>query len=277
MPRFSAHLGFLFQEWEMESRFVAAREAGFTGVDLGFPYDIPLGRLGDLLSMNGLELASFHAPAGNWEAGERGIAALPGRESEFFEGLEKAFDLADFCDGKRVHVFAGVIPEDVDFDVVYDTYVGNLIRAAKEARQRGLKVLIEPVSELTIPGYMLSTPDQALAVIADVDDAGLGLLFDVYHAQNAQGRLAETLEAGMASLAHVHIAGVPDRAEPNTGEVNYPYLFDLLDAHGYGGWVGLEYTPRMGTLAGLKWAKSWGIKPENVEIAPDAPAKPGRR
>jgi 2-dehydrotetronate isomerase len=278
MPRFSAHLSFLFQEWEMESRFIAAREAGFKGVDLGFPYDIPLGRLGDLLSMNGLELASFHAPAGNWEAGERGIAALPGREDEFFAGLEKAFDLADFCDAKRIHVFAGIVPdeEDVDFDDVYDTYIGNLVRAAKEARQNGMKILIEPVSELTIPGYMLSTPDQALAVINDVNDPGLGLLFDVYHAQNGQGRLAETLETGMASLSHVHIAGVPDRAEPDTGEVNYPYLFDLLDAHGYGGWIGLEYNPRMGTLPGLKWAKAWGIRPENVTLAPDAPVKPKR-
>ena len=261
----------------MESRFVAAHEAGFEGVDLGFPYDIPLGRLGDLLSMNGLELASFHAPAGDWEGGERGIAALPGREDEFFEGLERAFELADFCDGKRVHVFAGIIPEDADFDVVYDTYVGNLIRASKAARQRGLKVVIEPISELMFPGYMLATPDQALAVIADVDDPGLGLLFDVFHAQNGQGRLAETMEAGMANLSHVHIAGVPDRNEPDTGEVNYPYLFDLLDAHGYGGWVGLEYRPRLGTLVGLKWAKAWGIRPEEVKIAPDAPEKPRRR
>ncbi|WP_337996183.1 hydroxypyruvate isomerase family protein [Oleispirillum naphthae] len=269
MPRFSANLSFLFQEWAPEARFVAAREAGFKGVELPFPYDIGLGKLGDLLAMNGLQLAAFNAPAGDWEAGERGLAALPGREEEFFDGLERAFDLADFVDAKRVHVMAGLIPEKADFDEVYDTYVDNLTQAAKEARKRGLTVMIEPVSHAAIPGYMLETPDQALAVIADVDDRGLGLMFDVFHAQMAQGRLAETIEAAMGSLAHVQIAGVPERAEPDAGEVNYPYLFDLLDAHGYSGWVGLEYRPRLGTLAGLRWARSWGIMPEG----PTAPGK----
>jgi len=268
MPRFCANLSFLFQEWTPEARFVAAREAGFKGVEVPFPYDFGLGRLGDLLAMNGLHLAAFNAPAGDWEAGERGLAALPGREEEFFDGLETAFDLADFVDAKRIHVMAGLIPEDEDFDEVYDTYVDNLTRAAKEARKRGVTVMIEPISRAVIPGYMLETPDQALAVIADVDDRGLGLMFDVFHAQMAQGRLGETVEAGMAHLSHVQIAGVPDRAEPDTGEVNYPYIFDLLDAHGYAGWVGLEYHPRMGTLAGLKWARPWGIDP-NAVSAPE--------
>lgn len=269
MPRFSANLSFLFQEWALEARFTAAREAGFKGVEVPFPYDIGLGKLGDLLAMNGLSLAAFNAPAGDWEAGERGLAALPGREEEFFDGLERAFDLADFVDAKRVHVMAGLIPEEADFDEVYDTYVDNLTQAAKEARKRGLTVMIEPISKVSIPDYMLETPDQALAVIADVGDRGLGLMFDVFHAQMAQGRLGETLEAAMTSLAHVQIAGVPERAEPDTGEVNYPYLFDLLDAHGYSGWVGLEYRPRLGTLAGLRWARPWGIVPEG----PSAPEK----
>lgn len=277
MPRFSAHLGYLFHEWSMEDRFVAAREAGFKGVDLAFPYDIPLGRLGDLLAMNGLELASFNAPAGDWEKGERGLAALPGRRREFLDGLERAFDLADFLEAKRIHVFAGIIPEDADFDAVYDTYIENLMRAAKDARLRNMKVLIEPICEQVVPGYMLTTPDQALAVIADVEDRGLGMLYDVYHAQNSQGRIAETLEGAMSEIAHVQIAGVPDRNEPDTGEVNYPYVFDLLDAHGYSGWVGLEYRPRMGTLAGLRWAKAWGIAPDGVAIAPSAPVPPKRR
>jgi hydroxypyruvate isomerase len=268
MPRFAANLSFLFQEWEPEARFVAARDVGFKGVELPFPYDFGLGRLGDLLSMNGLELVTFNAPAGNWEAGERGLAALPGRKGEFFDGLERAFDLADFVEAKRVHVMGGVIPGEVDFDLVYDTYVGNLKRAAKEARARGLMVMIEPISPAAIPDYMLATPEQALAVIADVDDPGLGLMLDVYHAQNTQGRLAETIEASMADLAHVQIAGVPDRAEPDAGEVNYPYLFDLLDAHGYGGWVGLEYHPRMGTLAGLRWARAWGIRADAATVPP---------
>lgn len=276
MPRFAANLSFLFQEWSPEARFVAARETGFKGVEVPFPYDFGLGRLGDLLAMNGLELVSFNAPAGNWDAGERGLAAQPGRKGEFFDGLERAFDLADFVDAKRVHVMAGTIPEDADFDLVYDTYVGNLKRAAKEARARGLTVMIEPIAPAVIPEYMLATPEQALAVIADVDDPGLGLMLDVFHAQNAQGRLSETIEAGMASLFHVQIAGVPDRAEPDAGEVHYPYLFDLLDAHGYGGWVGLEYRPRMGTLVGLKWARAWGIRPDAAVTPPDLPPKRGR-
>ena len=180
-------------------------------------------------------------------------------------------------EAKRIHVFAGIIPEDADFDAVYDTYVENLMRAAKDARLRNMKVLIEPICEQVVPGYMLTTPDQALAVIADVDDRGLGMLYDVYHAQNSQGRIAETLESAMSEIAHVQIAGVPDRNEPDTGEVNYPYVFDLLDAHGYSGWVGLEYRPRMGTLAGLRWAKAWGIAPDGVAIAPSAPVPPKRR
>ena len=139
MPRFAANLSCLFQEWDAEARFIAAREVGFKGVEVPFPYDIGLGRLGDLLSMNGLELVSFNAPTGDWEKGERVLAALPGREEEFFNGLGRAFDLADFVDAKQVHVMAGVIPEDEDFDDVYDTYVGNLVRAAKEARAWGLR------------------------------------------------------------------------------------------------------------------------------------------
>jgi len=271
MPRFAANLGWMFQEWTMEDRFVAAGQAGFKGVEVPFPYDIEMGKLGDLLSMNNLELACFNAPAGDWQAGERGLAALPGRKEEFFDGLYQAFELADFLESKRIHLMAGIIPEDADFDVVYETYISNLQRACKEARDEDVTLLIEPISEGSVPGYMLQTAEQALAVIEDVDDSLLKLQLDIYHAQNMQGRITETIEASFAELEHIQIAGVPDRCEPDTGEVNYPYLFDMLDAHGYSGWVGLEYTPRLGTLAGLRWAKPWGISKDGVTIPPSAP------
>ncbi len=266
MPRFAADLSRQFLEWDLEDRFVAAGQAGFKGVELPFPYIMDQGKLGDLLSMNGLELACFNAPVPGWDDGNRGLAARPGWEDEFFDTLYEAFEMADFLEAKRIRILAGLIQEDEDFDVVYDTFVGNLMRAAKEARQEGLTLLLEPVSALEYTDYLLETPDQALAVIGDVQDRGLKLSLNVFHAQHTQGRLTETVERGFTELGHVRIAGVPDQAEPDTGEVSYPYIFDMLDSHGYDGWIGLDYTPRMGTLAGLRWANPWGISKDGVTV-----------
>jgi len=259
MPRLAANLDTLFTEWDAADRFAVAAKAGFKGVELSSPYDFGPGRLGDLLAMNGLELTVFDAPAGNPDAGDRGLAAQPGREGEFLDGLERAFELADFVEAKRIHVLAGVMPEDADFDSYYETYVSNLGKAAREARSRGLLVMIQPISSTVIPDTFLTTPDQALAVIEDVDEPALCLMFDVFHAQMTQGRLTETLEGALDRIAHVRAAGVPEGAEPDTGEVSYPFLFDRLDADGYDGWVGLDYRPRLGTLPGLRWARAWGI------------------
>jgi len=252
----------LFTEVPFLDRFPAAASAGFKGVELGFPYQHAAERLGDLVAMNGLTTVAITAPPGDWAAGERGLAALPGRDSEFRDTLEIAFDYADFLECAAVHVMAGVVPED-DWGPALETYMANLEFAAAMAGEHGKRVLIGPINPSDMPGYFLTRPEDALQMIEEIDSRNLGLLYDVYHAQMERGALTDTLEDAMGHLGHVRIAGVPGRQEPDQqGEVNWRYLFDLLDAHGYGGWIGCAYHPRIGTLPGLRWARDWGIGTE---------------
>ncbi|MBB4265889.1 2-oxo-tetronate isomerase [Roseospira visakhapatnamensis] len=259
MPRFAANLSMLFTDLPFPDRFAAAAKAGFMGVEMHFPYHLAAERVGDLVAMNGVTPVLFNTPPGDWEAGERGLAALPGRDSEFRDGLEIALDYADFLECPHLHVMAGVVDED-DWGPALDTYMDNLATAADMARDRGVTILIEPINPVDMPGYFLTRPEDALRVIEDLDRPNLGLQYNVYHAQMERGALTDTLEQALAVIRHVQIAGVPGRNEPDQqGEINWRYIFDLLDAHGYGGWVGCAYHPRAGTLPGLRWARDWGI------------------
>jgi hydroxypyruvate isomerase len=256
MPRFSANVSMLFTEVPFIDRFAAAADAGFSGVECQFPYHVDSNEVADKIAMAGVTFAMFNAPPGDYGAGERGLAALPGRETEFRDSLEVAINYADMTECTRLHVMAGCITED-QRSAAMDTYLSNLAHAAEVTQAAGIQLLIEPIF---MPGYFLSRPDQALDVIRRVDHANLALQYDLHHAQRTQGNLGEFLENNLPSIGHVQVAGVPGRHEPDKlGEINWSFIFDMLDAHGYDGWVGAEYTPRSGTLQGLGWARDWGI------------------
>jgi 2-dehydrotetronate isomerase len=257
MPRFSANVSMLFTEVPFPDRFAAAAEAGFSGIECQFPYHHDSNEIADKLAMAGVTFAVFNAPPGDYAAGERGLAALPGRESEFQESIEVALAYADMTECTRLHVMAGCITED-QRDEAMDTYLANLETAAEMTRGAGVQLLIEPIS--TMPGYFLTRPEQAVEIMRVLDHKNLAIQYDLHHAQRTQGNLGEFLENYLHVIGHVQVAGVPGRHEPDQlGEINWHFIFDMLDAHGYDGWVGAEYTPRAGTVQGLGWAKDWGI------------------
>lgn len=261
MPRFAANLSTLFNDRPLENRFAAAAACGFAGVEIQFPYTLRPEVIADLAAMAGMPLVVFNAPPGDWAAGERGLAALPGREEEFQDSLEVALSYAEFCECSRLHVMAGVVPDEDQWPEALETYAGNLAYAARRCAENKVKVLIEPINTVDMPGYFLRRPDDALTMLEEVDDKNLFLQLDLYHAQIMQGGLTDLLESALDRIAHVQIAQVPGRTEPDSqGEVNWPYLFDLLDAHGYPGWVGCEYHPRARTEDGLRWARDFGIR-----------------
>jgi len=259
MPKFAANLTMMFNEVDFLERFGAAAEAGFKGVEFLFPYAYPADALKDRLAEHGLVQALFNMPPGDWEAGDRGIAALPGRESEFREGVEKAIEYAGALDCTCLHAMAGVVPAGAGSAAHRETYVENLRLAAQACAAHGMRLVIEAINTRDIPGYFLSRPSQALAVIDEVAGDNLFLLYDVYHAQIMEGYLAETIRANAGRIAHFQIAGVPGRHEPDIGEINYPFLFEVVDGLSYGGWIGCEYRPRAATREGLGWAGAYGI------------------
>lgn len=259
MPKFAANLSMLFPEYDFLDRFAAAATAGFTGVEYLFPYDYEAETLRTILDANDLTQVLFNLPAGDWDAGERGLAALPDRESEFRDSVSKAICYAEVLGCPRLHVMAGVIPVGADAEACFETYVVNLRYASAELAKVGKTLLIEPINPRDIPGFFLNHQDAASEVLAKVGAANLKVQFDVYHCQIVQGDLTRALEKQFPRIGHIQIAGVPDRHEPDIGEVNYPWLFEKLDTLGYGGWIGCEYRPRGKTLDGLAWGRKWGL------------------
>lgn len=258
MPRFAANISLMFPEHPFIERIKAAADAGFTAVECQFPYHVEAIDFADACAMAGVKLALINAPPGNWDAGERGLAALPGREQDFRDSLDVAFAYAETAAAPRIHVMAGAIAADAEGAA--ETYEANLLYAAKRAREEGVDLVIEAI---VMPDYFLMLPDHAADIVRRLDQKNLKLLFDVYHAQRAQGNLAEFLEHNLDIIGHVQIAGVPGRHEPDKmGEVNWRFILDLLDAHGYDGWVGAEYDPRGDTARGLVWAREWGLGPK---------------
>jgi len=272
MPKFAANLHYLFTEVPFLDRFAAAAEAGFKGVEFQVPYDYPGRELRARLDARGLKMVLFDAPMGDWNAGDRGLAAVPGREAEFRAGLAKAVEYADALGCDLVHVMAGVVGPGVDYKEAERVYVANLRYAADLFQPHGVRAVIEPINRRLgvasggpsyttegMHGYFLNHTEHARRVIEMVGSENLSLHLDVYHMQMLEGNLAETIRSNVGNLRHLQIAGVPGRHEPNVGEINYPYLFDLLDELGYGGWVGCEYRPRGKTGDGLGWAGPYGI------------------
>jgi hydroxypyruvate isomerase len=255
MPRFAANLNFLFTELPLLDRFDAAAKAGFTAVESTNLYAVSAEEAAARLKANGLTLALFNMPAGNEAAGGRGLAALAGRENDFWAAFETALRYAEVTGGRRIHITAGLVHQGA----VRATYVANLRRAAQAAATAGIEVQIEPINRRDNPGYFLNTTHEARAVIHEVGASNLRLQFDLYHRQVEEGDVARAIEEFAPLSGHYQIASPPDRGEPDDGEMNYPYLFQCIDDTGFDGWVGCEYRPRNGTLAGLKWVDACGI------------------
>ncbi|WP_432260005.1 2-oxo-tetronate isomerase [Cupriavidus sp. TMH.W2] len=257
MPRFAASLSMMYHEHAFLDRFAAAAADGFQAVEYLFPYEHAAAELRARLDANGLAQALFNAPPGDWAAGERGLAALPGREAEFRGTIGRALEYAGVIGNDRIHVMAGLIPADADRARCRATYLDNLAFAAKAAAAQGVTVLIEPINTRDMPGYFLNRQDDGQAICKEVGAANLKVQFDCYHCQIVEGDIAMKLRRDIAGIGHIQIAGVPERHEPEVGELNYPYLFEAMDTLGYGGWIGCEYRPRAGTSAGLGWLKPY--------------------
>ncbi|GAA4016455.1 2-oxo-tetronate isomerase [Actimicrobium antarcticum] len=253
MPKFAANLTMMFNEVAFPQRFAAAAAAGFKAVEFLFPYDHTPQEVASWLSENSLENVLFNLPPGNWAAGERGIAALPGREEEFRAGVARGIEYARALGTKRIHMMAGLVPAGADLAAHRAVYLANLRHAAQEVGMHGLMLLIEPINGRDMPGYFLTSQAQAHALREESGAANVKVQMDFYHAQIVEGDLATTFKKHIDDIGHVQIASVPSRNEPDDGEVNYPYLFRLLDELGYDGWIGCEYRPRGRTEDGLGW------------------------
>lgn len=267
MPRFAANVSTMFTDRPFLERFAAARKAGFEAVECQFPYEAEAADIKAELAGNQLRMLLINTPPGDFAAGERGLAGLPGREAEFRDALDQALAYADALDCPQIHVMAGIRPEGAALGPFWETYKANLQIAGEAAVAVARQALIEPINTRDIPGYLLSTAAEGAALIAQLGQPAVRLQFDFYHAQIMTGDLAKSFERHLPITAHVQIAGVPERQEPDVGEINHPYLFDLLDRLGYQGWVGCEYFPAGQTEDGLGWALRYGIAPAVTHMA----------
>ncbi|NIF56074.1 2-oxo-tetronate isomerase [Burkholderia sp. Ax-1724] len=261
MPRFAANLTMMYNEYTFLDRFAAAAKDGFKAVEFLFPYEFPAAEIKARLTGNGLTQALFNAPPGNWERGERGIASLPGREDEFKRSIQQALQYAAVLGNTKLHVMAGLIAAGEPRDRHRAVYLKNLEYAAQEALSHGITIVIEPINTRDIPGFFLNRQDDAQAICRDIGAPNLQVQFDIYHCQIVEGDISVKLKRDMvrpnAGIGHIQIAGVPERHEPNLGELNYPHLFELIDSLEYNGWIGCEYRPKNGTSEGLNWLKSY--------------------
>jgi hydroxypyruvate isomerase len=253
VPKFAANLTMLFGEMPFLDRFAAAKAAGFSGVEYLFPYDFEKPALCEQLHQHGLTQVLHNLPAGNWGAGERGIAILPDRIDEFRDGVHRAIDYAAALDCRQVNCLVGVAPPDADPAELNEVLVKNLRYAASALAREQIRLLIEPINTTDIPGFFLNGSEQAAQLISDVRSDNLFIQYDIYHMQIMEGDIARRLQKHLGRIAHVQLADNPGRNEPGTGEINYPFLFRHLDAIGYRGWVGCEYKPRTTTVDGLGW------------------------
>ncbi|MEU0372953.1 2-oxo-tetronate isomerase [Streptomyces sp. NPDC006283] len=262
MPRFAANLSMMYTEHDFLDRFTAAAADGFEAVEYLFPYAYDATELRRRLDDHGLKQVLFNAPPGSWESGERGIAALPGREAEVRSGIGRALEYAAALSCPRVHVMAGLVPPDArptELAEHRDTYLANLAHAAEQAAAVGVEILIEPINGRDMPGYFLNRQTEAHAVVQEVGAPNLKVQLDLYHCQIVEGDLTVTLRRDLPTgrVGHLQIAGVPDRHEPDQGELDVRHLFDVVDDVGFDGWIGCEYRPRAGTSEGLGWLDNY--------------------
>lgn len=266
MPQFAANLSMLYPELDFLDRFEAAARDGFRAVEYLFPYAYDGRELKARLEANGLQQVLFNAPPGDWDGGERGLACLPGREADFREGVKKAVDYAVALDCPRIHLMAGLLPAGTEREALQPTYVANLQWAAAEAAKAERDVLIEPINTRDIPRFFLNRQDHAHEIVAAVGAPNIKVQMDLYHCQIVEGDVAMKIRKYLPTghVGHFQIAGVPQRFEPDLGELNHDYLFEVIDevsaACGWQGWVGCEYRPARGAVKngssdGLGWLR----------------------
>ena len=274
MLKFAANLSWMYAELPFDARFEAAAKDGFTGVEILSPYAWPVAELAARLKVNALALVLFNAPPGGsdagsieraWASGQKGLACLPGHEAAFRAGFELALHYAEALACPRIHVMAGVVPEGVEREALQPTYISNLRHAAAQAAKLGIDVLIEPINTRDIPRYFLNRQDHAHEIVRAVGATNLKVQMDLYHCQVVEGDVAMKLRQYIPTgqVGHLQIAGAPGRNEPDIGELNCAYLFSVLEALNYSGWIGGEYKPVRGeqpgaTSAGLGWLKAAG-------------------
>ncbi|WP_431855245.1 hydroxypyruvate isomerase [Azospirillum sp.] len=256
MPKFAANLTMLYNEVGFLDRFAAAAKDGFKGVEYLFPYAFEKEALAERLERHRLAQVLHNLPAGDWEAGERGIAILPDRVGEFRDGVGKAIEYAKALGCPQVNCLVGKTPAGASPDALERTLVDNLAFAAKALKAAGIRLLVEPINTRDIPGFHLNTTAQAERLLDAVGSDNLFIQYDVYHMQIMEGDLVPTIQRLLPKIAHVQVADNPGRNEPGTGEINYPFVFAALDRLGYQGWIGCEYKPARGTSEGLGWLRA---------------------
>jgi hydroxypyruvate isomerase len=265
MPKFAANLSMLFTEYPFLERFARAKAAGFQAVEFLFPYEYDSRTIADELRRNELQQVLFNHPAGDFSAGDRGMANDPSRVEEFRAGVHKGLAIAAQLGCGRLNCLAGLRLGDVPEETQTATLIENLRYAADAAARAGVLQVVEPLNAFDAPGYFLPTPELGFAVVERAEHPNLRLQYDVYHAQRMSGNLAATIAARIDLIGHVQIADSPARHEPGTGEINYPFVLQALDDAGYDGWVSLEYRPRHTTEASLRWLTDmgfWAPRPE---------------
>ncbi len=259
MPKFSANLTYLFKDVPLLDRISAAANAGFKGVEVQFPYDTPAADILTVLDQNQVEMVLINAPAGNFEKGDRGLGGIPGRETEFRESIHEAIYYATALNCPRIHVMSGIPPNHLKQDVVIATLADNLRYAAKTCADACIKVLIEPLNSVDVPGYIISHTLQARGVMAVVNSDNLFLQYDLYHGGMNKEDLMEMVRSNLDVIDHMQVAGVPGRHEPDTGTINFTPVFEALDIIGYRGWIGCEYVPQSDVIEGLRWGAVYGL------------------
>ncbi len=261
MLKLSANLSFLYQEYEFLDRFHAASKTGFQYVEYMFPYPYKANVLKEKLEEYSLKQNLMNLPAGNWEAGERGIAVLPGRQEEFKEGVEKALEYATILQISCINCLVGKSSTEVSNQAQINCLEENLTYAAKQLSQHNITLLIEPINSYDIPGFFLTRSEQVIDLILSLNQPNIALQYDVYHMQKMEGNLVETMRKNLAHIAHIQIADNPGRHQPGTGEINYRFIFEQLEALNYSGFVGLEYSPEPNTSSSFDWIKSYELRP----------------
>lgn len=280
MPRFAANLSWLYQEHPLPQRFAAAAADGFEAVELLFPYEHDALDLRRHLDDAHLACVLINAPCGNWAAGERGLAALPGRQDDFKRSIDRALRYAAALNTPRIHVMAGLRPPGADENLLWDTYQANLAWACDETAADDVMLLVEPINPTDMPGYLLTRQAEAHRLVGEIGAPQLRVQMDLYHCRVVEGEISAWLTgalrptAGASVVGHMQVAGVPGRHEPEGGDIDYPAAFELIDQLGYTGWVGCEYRPCQagpgGTTAGLGWARPWLPRPPAPHRAANA-------
>jgi len=260
MPKFSANLTFLFQELPFLDRIDASAQAGFKGVEHQFPYDMPPSDIMQRIQDHDLSMVLINAPAGDWQAGERGLASRAGRNDEFKKSIETAIEYAKALKCPRVHVMSGLLDTDVDKESAMVVLAENLNWAATEMEREGVKLLLEALNPVDVPGYILGHSGQTRAVMSLINHPNIRMQYDLYHGAMNGENLQESVSMHFEVIEHMQVAGAPGRHEPDTGDTEFNSVFEMVDMLGYPGWIGCEYAPKTTTRAGLEWGSVYGLK-----------------